>query len=172
MAADLRWVQEARFVTPDWPPVEKLTTHSAWRVGEVPVAEVHDSFISRRYVLLSGDNASIVVGQLIQSGDLISPDVLVEAAQRAEGATELGNTLYDLVAGCVDATRSDVYEVWASRLADGYPLLRLVACWVAPYLSGDDLRKAVESTAAADVDEQIRAAARASAAVMAQRSSS
>jgi hypothetical protein len=172
IAADNEWPNfSAPAVLPDWPSGSNLTVLATWRVGIAQLSEVEDQFIARRYVVSAGAAGKDLLYGLIRRGELVSPEVLLQAARAAGGWAAQNDTLYDLVAGCADPAAAEVHEVWSQRLASDHPLTRLVACWVGPYLSGSDVRDAIESVARQDEEQRIRAAARSSASVIARRNS-
>jgi hypothetical protein len=154
----------------DWPSADRLTKHLAWRSDKTTLAVVEDSFILRTYLWSAGQDGSEKLHELARDGVLVDPQSLLEAAR--EGAAwwaELGDTLYDLVGGCIDSDGDEVFGIWRQRLDDQHPLIRLAASWVGPYLVGDRVAAVLEEVAEADEDARVREAAATSAAFLRQR---
>lgn len=154
----------------DWPSPDKLQVLSMWRADELQLAILQDRFIQRTYLWASSEHALPLLRRLDDRGILLGADLLLEAAQECPSRwAELGDTLYDLIAGCIDPGNPSVIAVWLQRLRSEHPLVRLAATWSGPYLTGADIVEALEATAAADEEPQVRTAAAASAAVMRRR---
>ena len=106
------------------------------------------------------------MSDLVARGLVVDPAVLVTAARAASTWGALGDTLYDLIAGCVDPGSEDVIGVWLSRAHDEHPLIRLAAAWTAPYLAANHVRAEVEILASRETDADVRTAAQSSLAVL------
>jgi hypothetical protein len=155
----------------NWPATEHRTLLATWRVDGVPLALLEDQFIVRTYLCSAGHEGSRLLHRLVEQGVLQPPRTLLDAARHSVPRwAELGDTLYDLVAGCIDPDRRDVFEVWGRRLADHHPLIRLAASWTGPYLATDEVAVALEALAAFEDEPQVRAAAARSASAIRQRS--
>jgi hypothetical protein len=166
------WVPTTDSVSLDWPDAEQFVILGTWRHGEVPLALVEDEFIARRYLCSAGPGGAVALRELADQGLLVAPKALLEAAQAADWWAERGDTLYDLVAGCIDPGWDEAHEIWQRRLADEHPLIRLAACWAGPYLSDGRIVPLLEHVAAADASPEVRAAAETSASASRARDSS
>lgn len=162
------WIRASADRLPiDWPSSDHLSVHAVWRAHQTPVALVEDSFILRAYLWSEGPEGSEELQQLAQEGVLLAPSTLLEAARAsASWWAELGDTLYDLIAGCIDSDNDDVFEIWQQRLVHEHPLIRLAASWTGPYLVGERVAAALEAVAETDKEPQVREAAAVSAFVM------
>jgi hypothetical protein len=163
------WVPAADTVSLDWPGAADFTIVGNWRHGRARLTLVEDELIARQYLCSTGRGASQVLRELADWGLLLAPKALLEAARAADWWAELGDTLYDLVAGCIDPESSEVYAIWERRLHDEHPLVRSAACWAGPYLQGERIAAALESVAGADESPQVRTSAQESASVIRRR---
>jgi hypothetical protein len=143
-----------------WPRADEIIVRAAWRAGDVPVALVHDDRIMRDYLVADGAAGVALMSSLVHERVVEDPAELISSARAASGWGALGDTLYDVIAGCVDPYGDDVAEVWLSRAADPHPLIRLAAAWTGPYLPVDPVRSQIENLASGDPEGDVRAAAR------------
>lgn len=149
-----------------WPPADELAVRAAWAVGSAHVALVEDERIMRTYLAADGTDAVALMSDLVAGGVAADPDALIATARAASGWGALGDTLYDVIAGCVDPGNEDVIGVWLSRVRHEHPLIRLAAAWTAPYLPVDQVRAEVENLASRETDQDIRDAAQSSLAAL------
>lgn len=150
----------------DWPPAEHVTAAAAWTSGGTVLVLMDDDFIQRRYLRSDDPDGSSGLHRLVSAGLVRRPSVLFAAARGRAGWAESGDTLYDVVAGCIDSDDPEVVEIWRRRLSDLHPLVRLAASWAGPYLSAGEVVEALARTAEHDEDPQVRAAAAASVQVI------
>jgi hypothetical protein len=154
----------------DWPSAGHHRVRSVWRTGEGHVSLVEDQLINRDYLLAGDPYGQSALRNLLFHGEVVSPDDLVEAARLSPSYwANLGETLYDLVAGCMDSRRQDVFDIWIGRLCHEHPIIRLAAALAAPYLDGDAVLARLRVTSADDVDARVREAAVVAARVMSRR---
>ncbi len=160
------WTPSDAEYTSSWPRPHEIAARTAWRAGDVPVTLVEDERIMRKYLVADGADGVALVADLVARGVVADPAVLIATARTASGWGELGDTLYDVIAGCVDPQSDDVADVWLSRATDEHPLIRLAAAWTGPYLPVDRVRAQVEDLASGDPESDVRAAARESLEVL------
>lgn len=149
-----------------WPPKREVSVRAAWLAEGVPVAFIEDERIMRAYLVADGADGRLLMSDLVAKGVVVDPATLVATARHASGWGALGDSLYDLIAGCGDIRSDEAVDVWLRRATDDHPLIRLAAAWTGPYLPVDRVRDRIADIASGDDDPQVRSAAQESMAAL------